>query len=455
MRLSVTARLALLAILVSLASSFVLIAVIRQQVASDALSALRRDTAEQAETYRALVNGGGPGAARRTVATIADTGDPSEIAALYDRAGRRLSGAGPDRLAFPPRAIAFNRIEVIGVGGRWDDVEAAFAIQPAGNAWLVTGRLLGDRERGERAIERALLLALVLSSVLGVAGGLIVTRYVTARLGRIADTADRVAAGDMTRRVALSGSGDAFERLGSRVNLMLDRVERLMGELRLVTDSLGHDLRSPLARVRGRIESALAHDAPAAREAALAGALAETDAVLLMLSTLLEIGRSEATPRERLTRTDPAELLAEIGEFYAPVVEEAERPFAVEIGAAVPPLPLHRELLTQAVGNLIDNALKHAAGAITVGLDGGEGALTIWVADCGPGIAAEDRAAALSRFGRLDPARSEPGAGLGLALADAVARLHGGRVELADHEPGLISRIVIPTGTLDSVQRGA
>ena len=446
MRLSVSARLALLAIIVSLVSSLVPIAVIRQQVASDALVSLQRETGEQAATYRAVARAGGVAALRRETRAQANSDDSALIVGLYDRNGRLLSGAGPAVLAVTPRTAAGVRIETIGTDGQWDDDEAAFVVQRFGSDWLVTGRLLDDRERGERAIERALLLALGLSLVLGVIGGLIVTRYVTARLGRIADTADRVAAGELSRRVPVHGGSDTFDRLGSRVNAMLDRVERLMGELRLVTDSLGHDLRSPLARVRGRIEAAQTAATPEARETALLAAQAETDAVLRMLATLLEIGRSEAMPRDRLTPTDPAEILDELGELYGPVVEESGHDFILARDGAPLPLPLHRELLSQALINLLDNAIRHGggAGAITLRLSEQGDGVAFAVEDRGPGIAAAHRDEALSRFGRLDPARSGPGAGLGLALVEAVARLHGGRVELDDNAPGLIARIVLP-----------
>lgn len=456
MRLSVTARLALLAIITSLAASLVLIVVIRQQVTSDALIGLQRETSEQAATYRAVARAGGVAALRRETKAQANSDDRALIAGLYDRNGRLLSGAGPATLAVVPRTGAGVRIETIGTDGQWDDDEAAFIVQHFGNDWLVTGRLLDDRERGERAIERALLLALGLSLVLGVIGGLIVTRYVTARLGRIADTADQVAAGDLSRRVKVTGAQDTFDRLGSRVNAMLDRVERLMGELRLVTDSLGHDLRSPLARVRGRIETAQTAATPEARDAALIAAQTETDGVLRMLTTLLEIGRSEAMPRDRLQPADPAEILDELGELYGPVVEEAGHTFAIAEDASPAPLPLHRELLSQALINLLDNAIRHGGGAGTITLRLAEhpDGIAFSVEDQGPGIAAHARGEALSRFGRLDPARSGPGAGLGLALVEAVARLHGGRVELDDNDPGLIARILIPTGlTLDTTGR--
>jgi signal transduction histidine kinase len=214
------------------------------------------------------------------------------------------------------------------------------------------------------------------------------------------------------------------------------------------TDSIAHDLRSPIARLRARAEAALAASEPRQREAALAGLIAETDLVMRMLAVLLEISRSEAVTRDALAVLDPAALIEEIGDLYAPVVEEAGLRFVVALpGGAVPQVRLHRELLSQALANLIDNALRHAAdgGEIALSLQAVPGALRFSVADRGPGIPAADRAQALSRFGRLDSARSLPGAGLGLALVESVARLHGGRLELGDNAPGLAATIVIPT----------
>jgi signal transduction histidine kinase len=228
---------------------------------------------------------------------------------------------------------------------------------------------------------------------------------------------------------------------------MLDKTERLMSELRIVTDGLAHDLRSPLARLRAKAEAAVLQADPAQREAAMGGLLIETDLVMRMLSTMIEITRAESVSRDRLAPMDPVGLLEEIAELYAPVVEDAGMRFHLELPAAAPAMVLHRELLTQAIANLVDNALRHAGagGSITVRLAFDGGAARFQVEDRGPGIAEADRAQALRRFGRLDSARSLPGAGLGMALVDAVARLHGGRLELGDNAPGLIVAIVLPT----------
>jgi signal transduction histidine kinase len=446
MRISITARLALLAVLLSLVTSLALAGLIWQQTHDDAIEALRRDTAQQTDAFAAVFRSGGvPALGQAIVDAQAD--DDSLVAMLVDRDGARRLGVGPDKLAFAPAAEAF-RIATLGTANDWAGQEAGIAIRPLGRDWLVSGRLLDDWERTQRNIERALLLAVLLSLVLGVGVGLVLTRYVTRRLDRIAGAVDAVAGGDLARRVGIeAGGSDAFDRLALRIDGMLDRIDRLMTELRVVTDSIAHDLRSPIARLRSRAEAALAAREPRQREAALAGLITETDLVMRMLAVLLEISRSEAVTRDALAILDPAALIEEIGDLYAPVVEEAGLRFVVAVPeGAVPQVRLHRELLSQALANLIDNALRHAAG-------GGEVALSLEleleevrfvVADRGVGIPAADRAQALSRFGRLDLARSLPGAGLGLALVESVARLHGGTLDLADNGPGLRATIAIP-----------
>jgi len=161
---------------------------------------------------------------------------------------------------------------------------------------------------------------------------------------------------------------------------------------------------------------------------------------------VIEISRSESVSRDRFTLVDPAALVEEIADLYGPVAEEAGLSFAVAIDPGLRPVRLHRELVSQAITNLIDNALKHGAGggAVTLRAAATAGALTIQVEDRGPGIPAADRDRALRRFVRLDAARTTPGAGLGMTLIEAVARLHDGRLELSDNSPGLIARLVLP-----------
>jgi signal transduction histidine kinase len=220
-----------------------------------------------------------------------------------------------------------------------------------------------------------------------------------------------------------------------------------MDELRLLTDSLAHDLRSPISRLRARIERALITDDEAQREAMLSGVLDEADALTRMLTTVLEIGRSEAmTARKRFGWVDPVELMSELAEMYEPLAEEAGVGLVLDKRGVPLPLLGHRQLLAQAVSNLIDNALNHGAsgGRISLTITETGDMLRLSVADSGPGIARENEAEARRRFGRLDSARSAPGAGLGLALVEAVAHLHDGVLELTDEKPGLCAALVLP-----------
>jgi signal transduction histidine kinase len=289
---------------------------------------------------------------------------------------------------------------------------------------------------------------LLLSLLLGVIGGLLIARYVGRRIEAIVRVVDEVGEGDLSRRAPTVGDTDAFDRLSARINRMLERIAALMDELRLTTDSLAHDLRSPIGRLRARIERALATDDEAQRDVLLSGVLAEADALSRMLATLMEIGRSESMAgRKSFAPIDPAILVAELAEMYEPLAEEAGVRLVARIPAELPVLIGHRQLLAQALSNLVDNALLHGAGGgrvtITAGIGDG-GTMRLSVADAGAGIAAADRAEALRRFGRLDTSRSRPGAGLGLSLVSSVAHLHGGTLQLEDAGPGLLAILILP-----------
>jgi signal transduction histidine kinase len=228
---------------------------------------------------------------------------------------------------------------------------------------------------------------------------------------------------------------------------MLDRISNLMEELRLLTDSLAHDLRSPVGRLRARIDAAMRTENESRRDVLLAGVVQEADSLMRILTTVLEIGRSEAmASRNQFAWLDPAELVQELGEMYEPIAEEAGCTLRIDCGPALLPLFGHRQLIAQTLTNLLDNALKYGArgGQISLFAAREETRLRLGVADHGPGIAPADRAEARRQFGRLDQSRSKEGAGLGLALAEAVAHLHQGVLELEDNEPGLRAVLVIP-----------
>ncbi len=449
LRLSVTARIALLSIALALISNVVLSAFVWKLVHDDAIETLRRNTIEESDTLVEVYRNGGLPALDRAIADRSVPFDPSEIIAVFAPDGRRIAGIGPLLGRGVPQVTTF-RIDPTNLPQPWAERNAGYAVRRIGAYLLVSGRLLDDWDQEQRGIERALITATILSLVLGVGGGLVVTRYVGRRLDQVADVIEGVAGGDLSLRVTAApdamGGGDAFDRLATRLNAMLDKTQRLMAELRIVTDGLAHDLRSPLARLRAKAEAAVLQADPAQREAAMGGLLIEADLVMRMLSTMIEITRAESVPRDRLAPIDPAALMEEIAELYAPVVEDAGMAFETRIAPSPPRLVLHRELLTQALANLVDNALRHAGagGAITLRLTLAEGQARFQVEDRGPGIAEADRAQALRRFGRLDSARSLPGAGLGMALVEAVARLHNGRLELRDNRPGLVAAIVVP-----------
>ncbi len=444
MRLSVTARIALLSILLTLAANIVLLGFVWKQTDAVVVDTVRRDTIEHAEAMRALYRIGGllPVVAATAQAHTGD--DSSFFIAVLDHKGRTVAGALPPGLSPALLPTAFRIGDVVSPTTR-DGI--GYVLRPIGDHWLFAGRRLDVVDTERRAIEDALVIAVLLSLLLGVVAALILARYVGRRLTRIAAVVEAVSEGDLSRRVPLTPAHrDAFDRLADRLNQMLSKLERLMVELRVVTDSLAHDLRSPLARLRTKTEQAVLIADPQAREAALGGLLTETDLVMRMLTMVIEISRSESVSRDRFTEVAPAELVREIADLYEPVAEDAGLVFTVAIDDSAPMMRVHRELLSQAIGNLIDNALKHAGdgGALTLRLERHATEMAIQVEDRGAGIAEADREQALKRFGRLDAARTTPGAGLGMALIEAVARLHDGRFELADNAPGLIARIVLP-----------
>jgi signal transduction histidine kinase len=264
----------------------------------------------------------------------------------------------------------------------------------------------------------------------------------------VSETAGRIMHGDLAQRVAVSGTGDVFDQLAATLNAMLDQIERLMAGMRQVSDNIAHDLRTPLSRLRTRLEVALLEPPDSVRYAeVMRETIAEADALLGTFNALLSIAEAEAgARREALQELDLAAVVRSVAELYEPLAEENGAHLAVDAAEAV---PVHgdRHLLAQAAANLVDNALKYAPGGevrLTAERHGGEALLT--VADRGPGIPADKRDSVFDRFVRLEASRSTPGKGLGLSLVRAVARLHGGAVRLEDNHPGLRAVLALPAG---------
>lgn len=316
---------------------------------------------------------------------------------------------------------------------------------------LMVGRSLEAEERLTETLKSTLFASIGLALVLAALTSLILARIISNRVQNIADVAAAVAAGDLSRRVdePPSPHGDAFDSMARALNAMLARIETLLGEIRMVTDGLAHDLRSPLTRLKARIDRLARGEGELADEVTAIGA--EADALLTMLENCLEISRIEAgIGRDAFVLLDVAALARDLADMYEPLAEET----GVRLTAnARQPLPVlaHRNLLSRALANLIDNALRYGAlrygaagGVIEVAAAATPAGITLSVSDNGPGIAADNHGEALRRFGRIDAARSSGGVGLGLSLAAAIARLHGGTLSLADNRPGLKVIIELP-----------
>lgn len=292
-------------------------------------------------------------------------------------------------------------------------------------------------------------LGILLLSV--VAGGLTAMR-VLKRIDAITGTSAEIMSGNLSERVPVTARNDEFDRLATSLNAMLDRIEQLMVGLKQVSDNVAHDLKTPLTRMRNRAEAALRDPDPAVRDIALERTIGDSDQLIRTFNALLMIARAEAgTPGGAFAPVDAGRVAAEIGELYAPVAEDAGLALSVEAAEGLT-VSASRELLGQALVNLVENAVKYGqpeAGGGTLVLSAGrtaEGRVRIAVADGGPGIPEPDRARVVERFVRLEESRTEPGSGLGLSLVAAVARLHGGELRVEDNAPGTRAVIELPAG---------
>jgi signal transduction histidine kinase len=321
-----------------------------------------------------------------------------------------------------------------------------------GGFWMLVGRDIGEREQFREIIGRALAWAVALMIALALLSWFFVSRRVLQRIDSVAETSRRIVAGDLSGRLEVTGTGDEFDRLADSLNTMLERIEHLLYGLKDVSDNIAHDLKTPLTRLRNRVEGALAGPADAATyRSVLEATIEESDNLITTFNALLMIARIEAgSPDGAMTRVDTQELVRDVAELYEPVAEENGVELTVET-----PEPISvtgsRELLGQALANLVDNAIKYrdcAKGAapprIVVGTRRDGDMLVLKVADNGTGVPEGDRDRVLQRFERLEKSRSQPGSGLGLSLVAAVVRLHHGTLELGDGNPGLVVTIRLP-----------
>jgi len=326
---------------------------------------------------------------------------------------------------------------------------------------LLIGRDLEERRRLFGIVAKAAQWSLLVVVVLGLGGGIFVARRVLRRIDAMTGTTQRIMAGDLSGRLPVGRSGDELDRLAENLNAMLERIEALMVGLKEVSDNIAHDLKTPLTRLRNRAEEALAKSGTEAEyRGALERTIEESDGLIRTFNALLMIARAESgQARGNMDDFDAADVAKGIHELYEPLAEDGGMTLQVRTVSA--PLHGNRELISQALANLVENAIKYGkpvASAQPLGADAvapsardilievrrdGDSVL-LSVRDHGPGIPEADRKHAVERFVRLEASRTQPGSGLGLSLASAVATLHSGELRLADAYPGLAATLALP-----------
>jgi len=350
---------------------------------------------------------------------------------------------------------AYRRLDEAEGGDHRDHEALVRVFQLSGGFRLLVGRDLEERERLYHIVLDAGRWSIAIVIILGLAGGLFVTRRVLRRVDAMTETTRTIMGGDLSGRLPVAGTGDELDRLAENLNAMLERIEALMRGLKEVSDNIAHDLKTPLTRLRNRCEQALrASGNETEYRAALEATIEESDNLIATFNALLMIARAESgQARDDMKEFDAAEIAHDICELYEPLAEEKGIALKVQADGAAP-VSGNRELVSQALANLVDNAIKYtepnkaalngAVPEIVVRALSEGDKILLSVADHGPGIPEADRGRAIERFVRLEQSRSQPGSGLGLSLASAVARLHGGELTLEDNHPGLKSIIALP-----------
>ncbi len=316
---------------------------------------------------------------------------------------------------------------------------SAASIRLRGGERLLVGRDASASQQFDRVLFHSVALALAAALALSILTGWLLTRLVFSRLKDVAGTANDIVSGDLTRRIPLRGTGDEFDQVATTLNNMLDRIEELVGNLRTTSNSIAHDLRSPLSRLRQRVEtladpSQTDHD----RESDTARAVNEIDHILRVLGQLTEISRAEAgLGREQFEPVDMQQLVHDVVELYEPVA--SDQMLTLKTTGSATPILGHRPLLSQALSNLLENAIRYAPEetTITVSLSEDEWFTYLTVRDHGPGVPASELSRLQLPFVTLDPARTERNAGLGLALVAAISHMHGGEFSARNKNPGL------------------
>jgi signal transduction histidine kinase len=371
--------------------------------------------------------------------------DDDAIYEVTDPLGATVAGnlgRWPDRVTSPD---VIYELEVIRAGTK--SVADVRRFDLPGGFRLLVGRDVRGRVELRRLLTSTLFSSMLLVAALGVAGALVIRNLFRRMVAEVSATADAIAGGDLTPRVRRSGSGDEFDRMAESINTMLERIARLMDGVRQVSNAIAHDLRTPITRARARLEDAALHARSESElRAGVERAVSDLDGVTAVFQALMRIAEIEVgARRSAFAEIDLGPLLADLADLYGAVAEEHGLTLRLEVPDTLSILG-DRDLLQQAVANLLDNAIKFSpdGGRITLSAEAVSRQVRVSVTDAGPGIPEADRPRATERFFRGETARSTPGSGLGLALVQAVALLHEGSLLLEDAHPGLRASISLP-----------
>jgi len=367
---------------------------------------------------------------------------------LMDSLGSKIAGnldSWPQKVQAEGIWINFTINDLRGATASTADVRAKQYAVPCnasgGDCRLLVGRDVRASHIFRQRLLDSLNIGLAITLALGLVGGFVFSRIVMRRIEAITRTCRRIMSGDLSQRVPISRRNDELGELSTGINAMLDQIERLMRGMQQVSDNVAHDLRTPLTRLRARLESALRHiDEPEEREA-IEGALSDADSLLATFAALLRIARAEAGHQRNFVEVDLYALAEEVIDLYGALAEEKGLNFVTQLQEGVTTKG-DPNLIGQALANLVDNAIKYTEqGAVTVALTMQAGRPTLTVSDSGPGVPNEYKDKVLERLFRMEQSRTSPGSGLGLSLVSAVAKSHGLELKLEDNFPGL--RVVL------------
>ncbi|HEY1506931.1 MAG TPA: HAMP domain-containing sensor histidine kinase [Stellaceae bacterium] len=377
-------------------------------------------------------------AAQRTPSRIDDT-----IYLITDPLLHKLAGnleIWPQTVDRGSGWVSFPVTENVAGSSESDNARASVIVLP-GNFHLLVGRNLRDARLFRLRITNTMGWAALITLGLGIIGGLLMTRNMLRKVDAVNRTSTQIIHGDLTQRVPVSGTGDEFDQLAQNLNQMLDQIERLMAGMRQVTDNIAHDLRTPLSRLRARLEVTLIEKPDQARYAdVLRETINEADRLLGTFNALLSIAEAEAgSRRDSFGVVDLSDIARDVAELYEPVADENGLGFETRIADKIT-VRGDRHLLSQAIANLLDNALKYTpSGTVALSVETRAGKAHVEVQDSGPGVPPDRRSAVFDRFVRLEGSRSTPGNGLGLSLVRAVTKLHDGTIWLEDSILGAVS----------------